>query len=143
MGNNNTFDELDELGEALGVAGDGDKGALDKSSVAGAFSTPQSSDPLRALLTPGSSLVKLAMKGNVPSRQFAVALSSLYRKYRAKDYDVGCEQLLVLLGALCGVEAKRAGLVVDGIVGERRNARQSMGERFKSWVDGIGGNNGS
>ena len=136
---NENNENTDALAEVLGAEERSSNGhkAVDAQSLASAFSQPQSSDPLKALLTPDDALVKLGMKSDLEGRHVAAAFGMLVRKYAKRHYTQGLTQLRLQLAAETGVGAKRAELVVDGLVGDKRNRQKSMMERFGGWVDGF------
>lgn len=131
------MEEVEE--ETLEKSGDGHKKPSDY-SLDNAFNQPSDSSIPKTLLMPGGSFINLAMRGNIFSKRLGFALTRVYSKCDRHNYKQGKEWTLLLLAAYCGVNQKRAELVVDAIVGERNRRHAAMGEgmmgKVKSWVSG-------
>ena len=105
------------------------------------FIYPQGTDNIKLLMTPGKDDPKnLYMRADLPTKRAAVAFAICETRDEKHGDIEGRTQLLKIMAALVGVGAKRANLVSDTIIGERRNAgmRRGMGDWIRDKA-GIGG----
>ena len=134
------LDEMEDLQDVLSGDGNGQKEQFTAGGRSNTFNEPSSSSIPKTLLMPGGSFINLAMRGNIFSKRLGFALTRVYSKCDRHNYKQGKEWTLLLLAAYCGVNQKRAELVVDAIVGERNRRHAAMGEgmmgKFKSWMSG-------
>lgn len=126
--------------EALAQAERELSATLKKSDMDNVFSTPQSTDNVKLLMTPGGDDPKnLYMRADIPDT--ATALAFAIRESRCSEHNdtEGTLKILKMIAALVGVQGKRANLVSDTMIGERRNAgmRQGLGEWIRDKA-GIG-----
>lgn len=91
----------------------------------GAYFSPHQTDNIKLLMTPGTDVLNLLMRADVPNRKFAVAVSSLIKKCRDHGDKEGELEVLSILAGLVAVGAKRAGLVGDVLIGQKGSASKS------------------
>lgn len=121
------LEQLDSEGEGKEI-----KAILDKSSLEGVFSTPQSMDNVKILMHPGEDVVSLLMRGDLPvDDAFAWAITTRIKKCRRHNDKEGEKQILVFLAAKIGQAARRANLVSDTIIGEKQHTR---GRGIGEWI---------
>lgn len=112
-------------------------GRLGKTTIDDAFKDQDMLNALRMIIMSDKDIEQMVMRYNLPSRQFAVAVASLWRKYEAKEYEIGKRQILILLGLMASVGNQRINDLVHAITAEKKQSGD-MGERFKNWIDGLG-----
>ena len=104
------------------------------------FIFPQATDNIKLLMTPGKDDPKnLYMRADIPDT--ATALAFAIRESRCQEHgdSEGVLKISKMVAALVGVQAKRANLVSDTMIGERHNnMRRSMGDWIRDKA-GIGG----
>jgi len=135
-------DNHDSEPEALAMAEKELNATLDRADMDNVFSTPQSTDNVKLLMTPGDNDPKnLYMRADIPDT--ATALAFAIRESRCQEHGdtEGTLKILKMIAALVGVNAKRANLVSDTMIGERRNSnmRRGLGEwiREKAGMGGV------
>lgn len=142
MGNNNHNEELDalervelervekELNTTL------DAGAIDK-----VYSTPQSTDNVREIVSTGSKAHRdIYTKADVADMQLATVVALVIHRDEEHDNPQGVNKILDMLEMWTSVKAKRIELYSDTIIGERRNAGRGRG--LGDWIRekaGMGG----
>ena len=131
----------DENPEALAQAERELNATLSAADIDNVFTTPQSTDNVKLLMTPGDNDPKnLYMRADIPDT--ATALAFAIRESRCQEHGdkEGSLKILKMIAALVGVQGKRANLVSDTMIGERRNAGRGRGliEKIRD-ASGIGG----
>lgn len=120
---------------------EGKKAILDENSLGGLFSSPQDSNILKELFTPGNSILNLLMRGSQPGKQknfqgmsiFVVAMSHhIDKAVEFSDSSAVREALLALAGS-CGVDEARARLLVNAYTGQMEMKKKggSIGEKIR------------
>lgn len=103
-------------------------------SIDKAFTHSEVASGVQMLVDPGDDPAKIPMRANFSSDaelKYAAAIISKARRALGQGSDVEKEVLFVIAGK-CGIHGKRAELLVDAIVGERRQRQaQSFGDKLK------------
>ena len=139
--NDDNGHDPDPESQALAQAERELKTTLEKADMDNVFTIPTSTDNVKLLMTPGDDDPKnLYMRADIPGS--AVALAFAIREARCIEHqdNEGKLKILKMIAALVGVNGKRAELVSDTMIGERRNAgmRRGMGDWIRDKA-GIGG----
>lgn len=110
--------------------------------LANAFSTPDVANGIKILAVPGNDVSELPMRADFPDRQYLVACARHLAKCRKFNDKEGEKELLFIVAGLCGIQGKRADMLVSAIIGERQRKIWQSGESFASKfkkASGIGG----
>ena len=104
---------------------------LEKSDMDNVFTTPQSTDNIKFIMTPGSDdPLNIYMRADFPSQKFSMAMA--IRDERCTEHaDIGGKRKqLKITACLIGVKANRVNVVRDIMIGERtrENLRKSPGD---------------
>ena len=102
---------------------------------------PQNTDNVKLLMTPGDeNPTNLYMRGAIPSEPIALCFVLRQRRCRDHNSQEGVEDIRNMIAALVGVNARRAELVSDTLIGERRNdgVRRGLVQKMRD-LSGIGG----
>ena len=119
--------------EALAQADKELNAILDKSDIDNVFSTPQSTDNIRLLMTPGGDdPLNLYMRADIPNNAIALAFAIRESRCREHDDNEGLKKLTKMIAAMIGVSAKRANLASDTIIGEHHNG--NMRRNLGDWI---------
>jgi hypothetical protein len=114
---------------------------LEAADIDRVFTTPQSTDNVRHMMTPGSDDPKdLYMRADIPNKRMALAFALRDERCQEHGDEAGTRKTLKMIAALIGVQGKRIDVVSDTIIGERRHNgyRRSIGDWIRDKA-GIGG----
>lgn len=106
--------------------------------ISKSFQSREVTNAIKMLVDPGDDVSDLTMRGDFPERRFLVACARHLAKCRKFGYEEGERELLFIVSGLPGVEGKRASMLVDAVIGERRQFRNDgFLPRFKK-AAGLG-----
>lgn len=114
---------------------------LNKADIDSVFTTPQSTDNIKFMMTPGSEDPKeLYMRADLPNKRLAVAFVLDEEECVQHAHTAGVRKRLKLIAALTGVGGKRIETVSETIIGEKRrsNLRRGIGDWVREKA-GMGG----
>ena len=122
---------FDEMGDTEEITPEGqselDK-VLEAGKIGGTFSMPGNSDTARILMQPGRDVLNLLMRADIPNKRFAIAVASLVMRTRNRHRPKIEEEILMILAGLVGKHARRAELVGDVLIGQKRVAGEARSE---------------
>lgn len=109
--------------------------------IKNAFTQNQGYSAIKTLVDPGEAneLESLLMRGSIPDKPtegniMVVAITHLYDQYERHHYKRGMARLRNLLAGNPSVRGERAQMVVEAIIGERRQRR----EENQNFTDKLG-----
>ena len=98
--------------------------------IGNTFSTSNAASGLTLLAVPGDDVTELPMRSNFPDRRYLIACSEVLNSCRMFHYEEGEKQLLFLVAGLCGIHGERAKMLVDAVIGERKNKEYGGNKNF-------------
>jgi hypothetical protein len=86
---------------------------------------------VQMLVDPGNDISNLTMRADFPDSQFLKAAARHLARCRRFKYKAGEEELKFIVAGFPGIKGKRADMLVNAVVGEKKQQRESFGDTVK------------